>query len=95
MDILASSNRVTIKGNIKSIQDYQKIKDVIDEIAKTNKHITLNIEDSISVTSSVIGYFNKLVLKDNIDLQINVGDEQLMELFQDLNLVSLFKIKKV
>jgi len=95
MDILASSNRVTIKGNIKSIQDYQKIKDVIDEIAKTNKHITLNIEDSISVTSSVIGYFNKLVLKDNIDLQINVGDEQLMELFQDLNLVSLFKMKKV
>ena len=95
MDISASANRVTIKGNIKSIQDYQKIKDVIDEIAKTNKHITLNIEDSISVTSSVIGYFNKLVLKDNIDLQINVGDEQLMELFQDLNLVSLFKIKKV
>jgi len=95
MDISASANRVTIKGNIKSIQDYQKIKDVIDEIIKTNKHIVLNIEDSISVTSSVIGYFNKLVLKDNIDLQINVGDEQLMELFQDLNLVSLFKIKKV
>ncbi len=95
MDISASANRVTIKGNIKSIQDYQKIKDVIDEIIKTNKYVVLNIEDSISVTSSVIGYFNKLVLKDNIDLQINVGDEQLMELFQDLNLVSLFKIKKV
>ncbi|WP_457749307.1 hypothetical protein [Sulfurimonas sp.] len=95
MNIAASSNRVTINGNIKSIQDYQNIKEVIDEIVKTNKHIILNITDSISITSSVIGYFNKLVLKDNVDLQINVGDAQLMNLFEDLNLISLFKVKKV
>jgi len=95
MDIAVSSNKITINGNIKSINDYQKIKEAIDEIAQTNKHIILNITDSISIISSVIGYLNKLVLKDNIDLEINIGDEQLMELFEDLNLVSLFKVKKV
>ena len=67
----------------------------MDDFIKTNKHVIFNIKDSISIISSVIGYFNKLVLKDEIDLQINVGDDQLMELFEDLNLVSLFKVKKV
>ncbi len=95
MDIAAFSNQVTIKGNIKSIQDYQKIKELIDDIVQTNKQITLNIIDSISVTSSVIGYFNKLILKDSVNLQINVGDAQLMELFEDLNLIALFKVKKI
>ena len=95
MDILVSSNTITLSGNIKSISDYQQIKEAMDNLIKTNKHVILNITDSISIISSVIGYLNKLVLKDNTDLKINVGDEQLMELFEDLNLVSLFNVKKV
>ncbi|ADN08250.1 hypothetical protein [Sulfurimonas autotrophica] len=95
MDISVSSNTITLNGNIKSIGDYQQIKEIMDDLIKTNKHVIFNIKDSISITSSVIGYFNKLILKDNVDLQINVGDEQLMELFEDLSLVSLFKVKKV
>ncbi|HIP15413.1 MAG TPA: hypothetical protein EYG74_07985 [Sulfurimonas autotrophica] len=94
MDISVSGNIVTLKGNIKSIQDYQEIKVTIDEMIKTQKSILLHIVDSISIISSVIGYLNKIVLKDNIDLSITVGDEQLMELFEDLNLVSLFHVKK-
>jgi len=94
MDISVSGNIVTLKGNIKSIQDYQEIKATIDEMIKTQKSILLYIVDSISIISSVIGYLNKIVLKDNIDLSITVGDEQLMELFEDLNLVSLFHVKK-
>ena len=94
MDISVSGNTVTLTGNIKSIQDYQKIKETIDKIVTTEKRIILNITDSISIISSVIGYLNKLVLKDNVDLSINVGDAQLMELFEDLNLISLFHVKK-
>lgn len=94
MDISVSGNIVTLKGNIKSIQDYQEIKATIDEMIKTQKSILLHIVESISIISSVIGYLNKIVLKDNIDLSITVGDEQLMELFEDLNLVSLFHVKK-
>jgi len=95
MDIFVTSNTMTIHGNIKSIDDHRKIKEKMDELVKTNKHVILNIQDSISITSSVIGYFNKLVLKDNIDLHINIGNEQLMELFEDLNFVSLFHAKKI
>ncbi|WP_151901276.1 hypothetical protein MLC52_00920 [Sulfurimonas sp. NW15] len=95
MTISVSANTVTINGNIKSIQDYQQIKETIDTLRTTHRHIVLVIKDSISITSSVIGYLNKLVLKDNVDLHVEVGDEQLMELFEDLNLVSLFHVKKV
>ncbi len=94
MDISATSNVVTISGNIKSVADYQRIKETIDSLIATHKSIIIEIKDSISITSSIIGYFTKLVQKEGIDLSIKVGDESLMELFDDLNLVSLFKVRK-
>ena len=94
MNIKASSNNVTIDGNIKSVSDFQQIKQTLDNIISSNKSITINITDSLSMTSSVIGYLNKLVLKDNIDLQMKIGNKQLLELLDDLNLTSVFKARK-
>lgn len=94
MEISVSGNAVTISGNIKSVSDYQTIKTSLDALIR-NSSIIINIKDSISITSSVIGYFNKLVLKDKINVQMNIGNEQLMELLQDLNLASVFNAKKV
>jgi len=94
MEISTSGNTVTINGNIKSVSDYQSIKSTIDALAM-NDTITINITDSISITSSVIGYFNKLVLKDKKNIDMRIGNEQLMELLQDLNLASIFNARKV
>jgi len=94
MEISVSANTVKIKGNIKTVSDYQDIKNTIDTIVAGDKRVTIHIIDSISITSSVIGYFNKLVLKDGVDISIIVGNEQLKELFDDLSLTSLFKVKK-
>ncbi|SFV75149.1 hypothetical protein MNB_SM-3-1238 [hydrothermal vent metagenome] len=94
MEITTSSNKVTITGNIKSVSDYQSIKSELDHLAKQYSSITVDIKDSISITSSVIGYFNKLVLKDNIDLRLNIGNDQLLDLLKDLNLASTFKATK-
>ena len=95
MDVSTSGNNIIIKGNIKSVSDYQVLKDKLEELRKNNGSILLSIEDSISVTSSIIGYLTKLVQKEGIDLSIRVGDSSLYELFDDLNLVTLFKVKKV
>ncbi|WP_297443304.1 hypothetical protein [Sulfurimonas sp.] len=95
MELSTSSNVVTIKGNIKNLSDHQAIKEAIDALATTNKNIKIKITDSISIISSVIGYLNKLVLKDGVDISIDVGNAQLKELFDDLNLTTLFKVKKV
>jgi len=94
MEISTSGNTVTISGNIKSVSDYQTIKTSLDALIR-NSSIIINITDSISITSSVIGYFNKLVLKDKINIEMHIGNEQLMELLQDLNLASIFNARKV
>jgi len=94
MNIKASSNNVTIDGNIKTVSDFQQIKQVLDGVATTNSSIILNIVDSLSMTSSVIGYLNKLILKDNIKIQMKVGNQQLLELLSDLNLTTTFNAKK-
>ena len=95
MEISTVSNIVKINGNIKSVNDYQTIKNTLDSLVAREKSIDIEILDSISITSSVIGYFTKLVQKEGIDLSIKVGNENLMELFDDLNLVSLFKVKRL
>ena len=95
MEISTSSNSVTISGNIKTIGDFQTIKSTLDAISSKYQEIILNIVDSLSITSSIIGYLNKLVLKDNIELHINIGNDQLLELFDDLNLSTVFDVKKI
>ena len=74
MDISTSSGTVTIVGTIKSVSDFQEIKTVIDGVAREHRNIRLNIKDSLSITSSVIGYLNKLVLKDNIAINMTDGN---------------------
>jgi len=95
MELTQTSNTLTITGNIKTVSDFQNIKNALDHMISTQNSVTLHIVDSISITSSIIGYFNKLVLKDGVDMQINIGTEQLLELFDDLNLTATFKAKKV
>ena len=86
------SNTVKITGNIKTINDFQAIKTALDSMKTEHESIKIILLDSISITSSVIGYFNKLVLKDKITIRIKVGNTQLMELFSDLNLVQIFHV---
>jgi len=95
MDVFTNSNRITIDGNIKSNSDFQTIKDSVDTVVTNHKNIIVDVKDSMSFTSATIGYFNKLILKDKINVQINVGDSQLYTLLDDLNLVSVFNLKRI
>lgn len=95
MEISTSGSTVTINGNIKSVGDFQSIKSTIDDVTANNSQITLIISDSISITSSVIGYFNKLILKDGIKIDMKIGNDDLISLLDDLNLTSVFNVRKV
>jgi hypothetical protein len=94
MEISASGSTVTISGNIKSVNDFQAIKEKMDSVIASNSELTLIIEDSISITSSVIGYFNKLILKDGIKIKMLIGNDDLISLLDDLNLTSVFDVRK-
>lgn len=93
MEITSSNNTINITGNIKSVSDYQEIKSKVDSLSQHNSSLIINIENSLSMTSSVIGYFNKLILKDKVNVTMNIGNKQLIELLQDLNLVSTFNVR--
>ncbi len=94
MEILENSNSITITGNIKSVHDFQMIKSSVTSILQSRKDITINIKDSLSITSSVIGYFTKLVLKDKVVIHLNIGNSELIKLLDDLNLSTLLNVKK-
>ena len=95
MEMSTSGSRITIPGNIKSIGDFQNIKKEVDAVVAHSKVITLEIVDSLSITSSVIGYLNKLVLKDEIGVSIKAGSPQLIELLDDLNLTTTLKASRI
>lgn len=94
MQIKVIGNSLMIMGNIKSVNDFTQLKDEISEITMSYKNIILDIKDSFSITSSIIGYLNKLIKKDGIGVQMKVGTTQLFDLLSDLNLISLFNVEK-
>jgi len=95
MTIENKSGKIVIEGNIKSISDFHEIKSIVDEVIESTKNLDILIRDSFSITSSVIGYFNKIIHKDGINLTLTVTDTRLYELLEDLNLIALFHVKKV
>lgn len=95
MQLTSSSNTITITGNIKSISDHQDIKNAVNALVGSFKEINIKIEDSLSITSSIIGYFNKLVLKDGVKVNMQVGNPQLLELLEDLSLTSTFNVRQI
>jgi len=87
---------ISIKGNIKTIPDYEDIKRVVKEhMSKGIKTIDIKIEDSSSITSSVIGFFLKAKNKDKINLNLYIKDERLFKIVRDLNLLELFNVSKI
>jgi hypothetical protein len=89
------SIQVDIEGVIKGLGDSQSIKDAIEAIVDKEKSVSVNILDSFAITSSVIGYFRKKVQVDKMKLNIFVKDDRLYELFEELNLVSALRVKKL
>ena len=94
MQLKAAGNQLTITDNIKSIEDFQHIKTQLDEMKTKHASINLRIVDSLSITSSVIGYLMKLTHKENIRITILAGDERLLHLLNDLGLSQEFNAKK-
>lgn len=89
-------SEVSIIGTIKTMGDYQEIKRIIQEQIDTgNSNLTVKIPDSFSITSSVIGYFLKIINKDGVSLSMQIKDERLYKILKDLNLIDIFKVKKL
>ena len=90
-----SSSELVVYGNVKNVNDYQEIKRVVtDMLREGDGQLTIYMADSFSITSSVIGYFLKLVYQDGVKLTLMVSDERLLSLLNDLRLTEAFNAQK-
>jgi hypothetical protein len=86
-----SPSEVTITGNIKTTADYLAIRDLVTELVRAGAgSITLHINDSFSMPSSVIGFFVKLINRDKVQVTMLIQDPRLLELLEELSLAELF-----
>jgi hypothetical protein len=92
----SGSNEFTISGNIKSIEDGTAIKEALIACKKEGATgVLLRIQDSFSMTSTVIGFLMKLVNIDKLRVSLVVGDGRLYQLLDELSLVQAFNVRLV
>jgi hypothetical protein len=93
MEVKSSGSLVEVDGVIKTINDSQVLVNAIKDAAR-NGSVTVRINDSFSLPSTVIGELLKI--KDNgANVTLEVKDDILYELLDDLNLVSTFNVRKI
>lgn len=91
-----NNNILKITGDVKNIDDYQLIKENAIKLRdKDAKSLTIIFADSSSITSSVIGFFLKLVQKDGVNLDVKVGQDSLLSLMKTLSLDNIFNVEKI
>ena len=92
----SGTNELTISDNIKSIEDSSAIKEKTNALIKEGAtSIMLRIQDSFSMTSTVIGFLMKLVNVNKIRVSLVVGDERLYQLLDELSLIQAFNVRQM
>lgn len=85
------SREITLTGNIKTTDDYLAIRRMSQELVEEGvTALTFLVNASLSMPSSVIGYFVKLVKRDRVTLRMEIEDPRLLELLEELGLTDLF-----
>jgi hypothetical protein len=97
MDIDKKSHcELLIKGNIKDVDDCEKIEKAIKEMIKDGcTNIKLIIPKSFSFPSTVMGIMAKLTKKQGIHFAIYYGDKRLGKTLKRLELDRMFTIEKL
>lgn len=94
--IVVQDNTLTVNGDIRSIRDYNDIREHIQKILDGGvANIKIKIPTSKTLTSSVIGYLLKIRKRDNIKVTIEVGVDTLYEILEQLRLIEVFNVSKV
>lgn len=95
MKITSDGNRITISGMINSQEDYEEMKEKFMEVVNSGvKDIIVFTPEPFSFTSSVVGFFTKIIFRDKVYLTMYIKDRLLYGLMEDLNLIETFNIKK-
>ncbi len=89
INVEQEGNQVTVRieGIVKSIVDSQNIQDALNALSPENQ-ITVDIIDSFSLTSTIIGFLLKKVNQDNFNIQLRIRNKRLWALLEHLSLTT-------
>ena len=82
---------LSINGYITGLQEVSTVKTLIKENSECDS-IKLDIIDGFVIPSALIGYLMKLINVDNKSISIIAHQEELQELFVDLQLDKSFNL---
>jgi len=96
MNINQEGNGILIiNGEMKTIEDYTGLKNALNTIINQGgESVTIEIKDSMTITSSIIGLFTKTVHGDGLKIKLVVHSDRLYNLLEDLNLITIFNVTK-
>lgn len=90
------NDNLIITGEMKTIEDYSSIKAALMELVNNGvESVVIEIKESMTITSSIIGLFTKTVHGDGMKISLHVNSERLFNLLEDLNLITVFNVKKI
>jgi len=89
-------NELTISGHIKKTENYFDLKRTLTEMLEDGaKDFIIKISESITITSSVIGLFLRLINEDKVKVTMHVGEDQLYQLLDSLNMLKVFNVTRL
>lgn len=96
MNIIQQENGVLIiEGEMKTIENYTEIKNALNNLINQGmESVIIEVQDSMTITSSIIGLFTKTVHGDGLKIKLHVHSERLYNLLEDLNLIAVFNVTK-
>lgn len=78
-----------ISGIIKGNADSDKFRKTIDECGEITR-LEIIVNDSFSITSTIIGYLNKKSAIKKVRVMLKIRDKRLYDLLDELSLIDVF-----
>jgi len=95
MKLEVTDSKLIVDGNIKTSADSKRLKDAIATFLHNKNHLTIKVNNSLVITSEVLGYLIKLAKQDSINTTLKCGNPHLIELLENLNLKDSINIIKI
>lgn len=93
MNLVKNGNQIVVNGNILSFDDYDKIKEAVQEIIKkSGNELDIVFADAMALNSALIGFFIKCVRVDSVRMTMRVGNRKLYDMLETLSLVPVFNV---
>jgi len=83
-----------VHGLIKPMTDAKKFTDTLS-VCKKGDSAVVNIYDSYSLGSSLIGFLIKLATKEGVDLTIRISNEDLRKTLEELQLQEVLRFQRL